>query len=219
MASLKTVPVLLDWDGVIIDSLQIYLELFQHLCEKYQKPLPIADSSGFRSWYKANWEVNFQELGFTQQQYLEVCDYYPSVLDYGKAPVFEGLPKMLENLSQRHPLVVMSTAPTGSIRERLQSEGLLDFFDDVQGSDDGSTEKIAKIGKLMQRYPSGLGVMVGDTDLDIEAGRANGLQTVGVTYGWLSEARVKAARPHCLVSRPQSLGPAISQCLEALAPC
>lgn len=219
MTNQQAVPIFLDWDGVIIDSLQIYLELFEHLCERYQRPLPIRDAQGFRQWYQPRWERNFAEMGFSDQEYQEVCAYYPSVLDYGRAPFFEGLGELLADLSQRHPLLVMSTAPTASISERLQVGGLAKFFSSVNGSDDGSTDKIPKIRRLMQQFPSGRGIMVGDTDLDIEAGRANGLQTVGVSYGWISEERLAAAKPDRLVSQPEALRTAIASCLDALAPC
>lgn len=208
------VPIFLDWDGVIVDSLGIYLELFQHLCERYHKSLPINDAEGFRDWYQPRWEQNFLELGFTMAQYHEVCEYYPSVLDYERAPIYEGIHDLLQRLSLEHPLIVMSTAPTGSISRRLRSAGLIDYFHSVNGSDDGSTEKIEKIRATMEAFPGGRGVMVGDTDLDIEAGRANELQTIGVSYGWLSHARVAAAGPDLMVESPAQLGDAIDRSLR-----
>lgn len=212
----QNLPILLDWDGVIVDSLGIYLELFEHLCQRYQKPFSIRDAEGFRDWYQPRWERNFLELGFTMAQYREICEYYPAVLDYRKAPLFVGLKPLLARLSREHPLIVMSTAPTASISRRLEEEGLLGHFQSVNGSDDGSTDKIEKIRAVMRSYEGGQGVMIGDTDLDIEAGQANGLQTIGVTYGWISKARVEAANPGFLVESPDQLSSVVDRCLHSL---
>ena len=51
--------------------------------------------------------------------------------------------------------------------------------------------------------------MVGDTDLDVYAGRANGLSTVGVGYGMVDEARLRAAKPDFIVTHPNELAEAI----------
>lgn len=216
MTSHEHIPILLDWDGVLVDSLGIYLELYRELCRRYEKTLPINDPVAFRQWYQPRWEENFYELGFTQEQYREICEVYPSLLDYGRAPLFPGVAELLETLSARHPLLVVSTAHTDSIEKRLRAAGLTRYFAEVTGSDDGGTEKSERIRELMKRYGGGVGIMVGDTDLDIEAGRDNGLQTVGVTYGWLSELRLASARPHYLVRRPEQLQPTLETCLKHL---
>jgi len=53
------------------------------------------------------------------------------------------------------------------------------------------------------------GVMVGDTPLDVTSGEANGLLTVGVTYGWCAPQRVQQAAPERLVGSSLDLEAAI----------
>lgn len=206
-------PVFLDWDGVLVDSLALYFDLFRNLCEQYQKDFPISTVAEFRDWYEPNWELNFEELGFTSLQYQQICSTYPSTLDYGAASFFLGVKELIEELSSKHPLVVVSTAPTANIKERLSSSGLLNHFDLVTGSDDGSTDKANRIGQLLSQYEGAVGVMVGDTDLDIEAGKINGMKTIGVTYGWLSESRVRKAEPNFIVTQPTSLQQTVEEAL------
>lgn len=206
-------PIFLDWDGVLIDSLNIYLDLFVDLCQEWGKTLPIADAKGFRDWYQPNWEINFAELGFTEEEYQKICAEYPDVLDYNKAPLFEGVTKMVSELSKTNPLVVVSTAPTANIEKRLKEAGLREHFAAVTGSDDGSTDKTARLQKLQERFGTG-GLMVGDTDLDVKSGREAGLVTVGVTYGWLSAERVEDSKPNFLVSKPEELQATVQQALN-----
>jgi phosphoglycolate phosphatase len=198
-------PVFLDWDGVLIDSLELYLNLFRRLCKEHKKHLPVNNAEEFRHWYKPNWELNFAELGFTEQQYFEICRTYPDTLDYLEAPLFEGVRDLVLSLSERYPLVVVSTAPTQNIVNCLKAAGLYDRFREVTGADDGSTDKAERLRHLRTLFPEGTGIMVGDTDLDIQAGRDAGLITVGVAYGWLSEARIRASAPNHIVMRPQDL--------------
>lgn len=203
--------VLFDWDGVLIDSAALYVELFQELCRRYRKPWTVTD---FGEWYQAAWEECFQDLGFSPQEYLEASTLYPQLLDYRQASFFPALPPLIKRLHGRWPLGVVSTAPTPLIEERLRQEGLLDRFALVVGSDDASTEKRRRVGAVLKQLGARSGVMVGDTDLDIDAGRANGLATVGVTFGWLSARRVRAARPTCLVDAPEQLEKALLALLE-----
>ena len=198
-------PIFLDWDGVLIDSLHLYLNLFRDLCEAHSKKLPILNREDFRGWYEADWKRNFDSLGFTDGQYEEICSSYPETLSYHDADFFEGVPQMIEELSSQHPLVVVSTAPTENIRSRLEAAGLRKYFERVTGSDDGSTEKTERLATLLDDYQTQRGVMVGDTDLDIIAGRENGLVTVGVSYGWISETRMSRVEPDHLVAKPGDL--------------
>lgn len=205
-------PLFLDWDGVLIDSLGLYLALFQNLCRDHNKVLPVSDAQGFREWYEPKWEKNFAELGFTDKEYQDICANYPKTLDYSQASLFEGVEELIDECSQKSPLVVVSTAPTANIEERLEEAGLRGKFAAVTGSDDGGTDKTARLLKLRKEY--GDGVMVGDTDLDVKSGREAGLVTIGVTYGWLSESRVKESGPDYLVSKPSFLRSTIHQALH-----
>lgn len=205
--------IFLDWDGVVIDSLEIYLELLRNLCHRFQKTLPVKNATEFRDWYQPNWEINFQDMGFSTSDYEIISATYPAELDYSKAPLFAGITEMLDSLSRKHRLVVVSTAPTKNIEDRLREVGLLDKFAAVTGSDDGSTDKADRLGCLMRELSSERGVMVGDTDLDIMAGRANGLTTVGVTYGWINKLRMESSRPDLIVDRPADLEQKITEAL------
>jgi phosphoglycolate phosphatase len=208
-------PIFLDFDGVIVDSLGIYIDLYKDLCQRHSKTLPVSDLLGFRAWYEANWEKNFFEMGFSKEEYLQICTDLPDTLDYSATALFQGIPQMLTELAKtEHPMVIVSTAPTRSIKERLEKAKLLDLFEDVTGSDDGSTHKAQRLASLLKRFDARTGIMVGDTNHDIEAGQANNLVTIGVTYGWITPQRVEAANPNFLVEFPEDLHDAINKALE-----
>lgn len=85
----------------------------------------------------------------------------------------------------------------------------LDFFDGVYTSDmfmgaahappGIPTDRAVGKAQILSAALAELGiapedaVMVGDTRLDVEAGKANGMRTIGVTWGYGSRAELAAA--------------------------
>lgn len=55
------------------------------------------------------------------------------------------------------------------------------------------------------RLPAVRAVMVGDGDIDIEAGKRAGVMTCGVTYGLGDKSDLMAARPDVVIHEPIEL--------------
>jgi phosphoglycolate phosphatase-like HAD superfamily hydrolase len=116
------------------------------------------------------------------------------------------------------PVVGVRGEPQGSPEEGLlakaQEASLDSYFKHFTGGEDGSSAKREKVARTLQILGADGGVMVGDTPLDVDAGQFNGLKTVGVTYGWVSPARVRQAGPDLLVDRPEDLYRAVLDSLK-----
>ena len=202
--------ILLDWDGVLCDSLQLYFDLYVEACQRWSKPFPMKDLEQFRGWYNPRWEENYFEMGFSPEEFAEVLVFSEQWLDYSKAQLFPHVLSCLQLWSQQAPLAIVSTTPSGLIRKRLALEaGAVECFRQFTGGEDGCSEKRQKVANTLQLLGCSGGVMVGDTPLDVDAGRFNGLTTVGVTYGWVTPERVRSSQPDRLVERPQELEEAV----------
>ncbi len=197
--------ILLDWDGVLVDSVELYLDLYREVCRRWGRTLPIATVEEFRHWYNPHWEQNYYQMGFTPDELQQVMRFSRKHLDYGKVGFFPGIPEALRSLAIDYPLAIVSTTPAALIRSRLEAEGLADRVTHITGGDDGCSEKVEKIRQTMEGLGMDSGAMVGDTPLDIEAGRRNGLSTVAVTYGWCTAERVRGVAPDRLVEAPGDL--------------
>lgn len=83
---------------------------------------------------------------------------------------------------------VLSNKNEDLSRRLLEELGLLKYFDLVAGSDTTPEKKpspkaVSFVVEALGESPE-VSVMVGDSNYDIEAGKAAGLRTVGVTYGY-----------------------------------
>ncbi len=123
---------------------------------------------------------------------------------------YQGVPELLDALRQDGVKLFIATnkalRATRLILEKLQ---WLECFDAILTPDSGSdSDHCSKSERLRQA----LGVtgfdpahcaMVGDTVPDVEAGRAVGMITVGVGWGYGSVEELRVARPNSLLMQPE----------------
>ena len=204
--------ILLDWDGVLCDSVSLYYDLYAEACRRYGKTLPIKDVPGFRDWYNPRWEQNYYQMGFQEQEFQEVLKWSETYLDYAKAALFPGVEDTLKSLAREYPLAVVSTTPSFMIRQRMGPE-LSELFAVMTGGEDGCSDKMEKMKVTLLKLGVEKGVMVGDTPLDITCAKAYGLKTVGCTYGWVNPMRLAESEPDRLVNSPHELEEAIRSVL------
>lgn len=169
---------------------QKYLESFIgfHLFELFQQVLP----------------------QYTQEQNDALLANYRRIYlarEHKSTRVYDGVPEMLARLGG-----MKSTATTkGSetTRNVLTQFGLIQYFDHVQGTD-GFPSKPAPdvVLKSIERFgvkPEEC-LLVGDSGPDMAAGRAAGVKTCGVTYGYGNLEQMRAEQPDYWIDHPSQLG-------------
>lgn len=206
--------VLLDWDGVMVDSTAMYFHLYQVICERYNRVLPISTIEEFRDWYNPQWENNYFAMGFTPQDLPEIIAFTSGYVNYSPIAVYPGIRELLEQLAKQYPIALVSTTKRETILKKLQQEGLDSYITHITGND-GKSEKISRIADTLKLLRCDTGVMVGDTPLDVSSGQANNLPTIGVTYGWTSPKRIQNAQPTLVVDSSLELQGAIQRLISA----
>jgi len=87
--------------------------------------------------------------------------------------------------------------------------GVEDCFDAIFGGDSAAEKKPhpALLNAALKRFhvPARGAVMIGDGDIDIEAGKRAGVMTCGVTYGLGNKDDLIAARPDVIIDHPAEL--------------
>jgi phosphoglycolate phosphatase len=115
--------------------------------------------------------------------------------------LFSGVPELLAELrAAGRTLYVVTSKPTHFAVPIVAHFGLTDFFARVIGSelDLTNTDKptLVRLARALHPdEPDDAFVMIGDREHDIIGAQANGLDSVGVTYGAGDEAEIAAVGP------------------------
>lgn len=153
----------------------------------------------------------FQEVlpHFTEEENHALLARYRQIYlsrGHGSTRVYDGVSGMLERLGG-----LKSTATTKSsetARAILTQFGLAGHFDHVQGTDgfpskpkpDVVLKSIEKFGVQPEEC-----LMIGDSGPDMAAGRAAGVKTCGVTYGYGNLDDMRAEQPDYWIDHPSQL--------------
>jgi len=118
--------------------------------------------------------------------------------------LYDGALQLLENLSKCNEIFAITARQSRKLlSEELKKLGIYGFFKDILITE----HKCSKEALLKRLAPfSHDDFMVGDTGQDILAGKAFGLKTVAVVYGFLSKAILLKYAPDFLVDDLPDLG-------------
>ncbi len=136
-----------------------------------------------------------------------------------EAEVYDGVAETLSELKKRGCILSVATSkPTDPTLRILEKFGVRDWFDVVVGSNPDGTGSDKKdiisqvLNRLREKYgltddiaDAGQAVMIGDRRYDIEGGKACGLQTIGVLYGYGSREEFEIAGADHIVEKPQEI--------------
>ena len=124
--------------------------------------------------------------------------------------LYAGIPEALRKLKTEHyQLHVVTSKPAVFARQIVAHFGLERLFHKIYGSElDGTrTDKGDLIAHVLEReqiHPSEA-VMVGDREHDIKGALANGVQPIGVLWGYGSRKELTEAGAAVLCETPESL--------------
>ncbi len=131
---------------------------------------------------------------------VEIYREYFSVKGYAENRVYDGIDVVLKTLKQSGKrLIVATSKPEVYAIKILKEFKLFDYFDYVAGAtmDSSRVEKadvIAYAISSCEITDKGSAVMVGDRKHDVFGARKNGLQSIGVLYGYGSLEELTSAQ-------------------------
>lgn len=201
-----------DFDGVIADSMAVFIQIFGEVFEKFDLKFPLSTEEAFRAGYESAWEKNFTENGMKVEQLPKVIEYFESVLSYDSVSPFPNILGILKDLSSDYSLAILSTTRNHFIEGFLNKYTALNYFKKISGGE-GNSAKAERLEKLLVslNFSKSTAIMIGDTASDIQAGKKVGIPTIGVTYGWYSPERIVAENPTRHVDSPSLLPETIKQ--------
>jgi len=168
---------------------------------------PLADS--FQEFYNLN----------EQQIVMAIAKYRERFAQQGiyENEIYPGISEMLAELKRKGKiLAVASSKPTPFVERILDYFDIRKYFDFVIGSNmDGTRSRKEEVIEetLRQMVPAEMTpaakkdavVMVGDRKFDIEGASVHGITSVGVSFGYGSEAELEQAGADFTVNCVESL--------------
>lgn len=123
--------------------------------------------------------------------------------------LIDGIAGVLGRLSERGAVLYVATSKPRMFAERIVTHfGLGPHFSGIFGAElDGTRADKRELLRYAKHMTGthGDAVMIGDRKFDVLAGQANGMHTVGVTWGFGSTLELEAAGADVLVHEPPEL--------------
>lgn len=158
---------------------------------------------------------SFSEFyGFDEEKTKEAVAFYREYFSEKglfENEVYEGIPEVLSQLKQAGKKLLVATSKPEEFTNRiLEHFGLAEYFDFVAGAtmDETRNEKADIIAYALEQIADADKskiVMVGDRKFDILGARENGIDSIGVLYGYGSRAELEEAQATFIVEKPEDL--------------
>ena len=141
-------------------------------------------------------------FGFSMEESLRCVEYYREY--YRDKGIFEnllydGIPELLATLKSRGKKIILATSkPELFAKQILDHFGLTEYFDHICGAsmDESRNKKAAVIEYALETAKLddlARAVMIGDREHDINGARLNGLDSIGVLFGYGDRPELEAA--------------------------
>ena len=202
---------LFDLDGTLTDPKTGITRSVQYALDKLRRPVPEAN--------ELTWMIGppliagFTELLGGADEVQDAVRLYRE--RYGTIGLFEnevyaGIPALLKNLREKDVRLYVATSKLQVFARRILDHFELSrFFIEIYGSDldNRNADKRDLIRHILEQEcldPAGA-IMIGDRKHDANGAKANGLASIGVTWGYGSRQELLDAGVACLVDAPQDL--------------
>ncbi len=196
---------LFDFDGVLVDSLDVYEKTVTDCLKKIGQPLTRGREQ-FLELFEGNFYESLKQQGVDMKKFSDASEDILAKVNYADMKPFDAIRPVLRELTKNHPLIVISSNDSPTIKEALRLYDFDGIFDDILGCDFMLSKK-DKILHVIRKYSVTLQDIyyIGDTTGDMKEGKQAGVKTVGVTWGWHSKELMATSQPDYLFDKPEDL--------------
>jgi len=193
--------IVFDWDGTLMDSTATIVKCIQASAKDLGLPIPSREAAS---------HVIGLGLGEALQVALPDVDpkYYPRMVERYRyhylskdheLTLFDGVPEMLQELSQQGYFLAVATGKSRvGLNRSLNAAGLLSTFDATRCADETFSkphpamlqELTRELGQDLRRT-----VMIGDTTHDLMMAQNAGSSGIAVEYGAHPVDQLQACKP------------------------
>lgn len=194
--------VIFDMDGTLLKTEEVAVPAFKKTFEKlkedgsFQDRIPtdkeITDVFGMTLEEIWNKLLPGQSDEVKKKADRMMLKYELEILKEGNTHLYPGVKETLQKLKEKNiPLFVASNGLDEYIKAVCECFQITDWFEDLYSAGRFQTEsKDDLVAKLLDDYSISHAVMVGDRKSDIQAGKANGLFTIGCAFGFSNDGEL-----------------------------
>jgi len=202
---MKFKNIIFDWSGVVKDCLDAHLWSVNEMMKIFggstisKKEL----MQGWKQPYMNFWNKYFPNLTLEEEQkvYHEVL----SRSDCPKSYFYPGIVEVIKKLKTSGAfLAIISSDSPKTLLPEIAEYGLENIFDEVITNVPDKSEGVSKIlgeNNLNKEKT----IFIGDSNHEIEVGKLFGTKTMGVTWGFCPQERLKEFKPDYLVHNVNEL--------------
>ena len=206
---MKYTTVLFDLDGTLTKSEEGIT----------RSALFAAEKMGFSGYTKEQFMAfigpplyaSFQKIcGMTPEQAEEAIVIYRSrfsTIGWAENEVYPGIAQLMRSLKKNGVRIAIATAKPQDFAEKIAKKfGFAPYLDAIVGPGFGNKhESKAAIVKKAMDLLGGVPVMVGDRCFDVDGGKDNSIDTIGVTYGYGTREELEQAGATYVVDTVEEL--------------
>jgi HAD superfamily hydrolase (TIGR01549 family) len=178
--------IILDFDGVILESVSVKTEAFRRLFsfvpEHVEEIVQFHKDNGGMSRYDKFRYIytNILKENLSKDRFEELSEKFAAIVfnEVIKAPFVPGAQEFLKTFYLKIPLYVISATPEEELTRIIQKRDLSHYFGKVFGAPRKKTECISEIKKTTGFSPEFV-LFVGDAKNDYEAAKAAGIRFIG----------------------------------------
>jgi phosphoglycolate phosphatase len=193
-----------DFDGTLVDSLQVYHQVHREFGKRCGIPL-FEEQSQFLDLYESNFYEALEREGYTREHWTSQAPLLYALLK-DKVPhlsLFPQIKTVLEQLIRNEPVYVITSNLSSVVQSLLKRHGI-SGVKAILGVDQEAS-KVKKIESVISGHPGMRPLYVGDTVGDMIEGDKAGALTVGVSWGWHGRDRLEEAGPAFVIGEPMEL--------------
>lgn len=204
-----------DLDGTLLDTVESIAYIANKVLAKYDLPAQPINDYNYYAGDGADKLIEraFRAAGGDEAMLAEASELYRN--KFGVDPLYKvkhyaGMPETLRKLKDNGAILTVCTnKPPGATMGALGGMFDADLFEVVQAQEPTIKRKPAPDMALSIADRLGIDVSecmyIGDTDTDMQTGKAAGMYTIGVLWGFRDRAELEKNGADKIVTKPEEL--------------
>ena len=195
--------ILFDYDGTIIDSLDVAFKAFNMVALEYGL-VKMKNKKDFAKLYEQNFYESLIKMGMSKKNIkkfnLKLRNTFLKC-GYG-SKVFSGMKEVVNKLAEKNKIIVITSNITSTIKSSIAKNEL--NIHEVLGGDIEQS-KVKKILVIKKSFPKADIYYVGDTMGDVLEGKKARVKTIAVAWGYHPRKKLMESKPDFIVDTPEDL--------------